>query len=442
MCSLNEMLVFCIHRSTMNNSNQLDDGLGAECNGTCPERVFTPSIYLAYNAYLCVSIALGIAGNGLVLMVFAKYKVSTSTDWFIFFITVFDFISSFVTVPVYLTVSTGFWKHIGNDIMCKIHMFISQSVVLCSTFLICGLAIERYFKVCVKSGVQITKSRALRICVAIACVTILLSLPCFEMFKNIKGECMANTLVKGVFVYYLMVLLTYILAFIVVTVSYTKISIAVLKSEKNVSRHVANNQAERNNWCCLKPNSHRVEPLDFGTSTISTVQDENTKKVNTIATFTTHSGNTTSTSTHNTTPSNILHVPYFTKRIQVMPSSSVERANKPSKDEDRIVSSGPSRVSQTTVECSRLYRGKKTTLITFAVCIIFIVSWIPPWVGFLLLSIPELRVNRHVIVFGRLFGRTTFLLNTFMNPILYLCMNGKFREKASHFICCWKRPNH
>ena len=115
----------------MNNSTVIETTNGTGCPGNCRRAtIFTPEIFFIYNLYLSITLFLGITGNGLVLAVFAKYKASTSTDWFIIFITIFDFISSIFNVPIYLTFTTGHWQTIGNDIFCKVHMFVSQSVVL------------------------------------------------------------------------------------------------------------------------------------------------------------------------------------------------------------------------------------------------------------------------------------------------------------------------
>ena len=87
-------------------------------------------LLMTYNVYLVVSMVLGILGNLLVLVVYIKNGASRNTDWFIIFITVYDFISSTLNVPVYLTFTTGLWRHYGNDVICKVHMLFSQSTVL------------------------------------------------------------------------------------------------------------------------------------------------------------------------------------------------------------------------------------------------------------------------------------------------------------------------
>ena len=426
----------------MNTTTILDDVNGTTCSGTCQRSVITPTVLLIYNSYLSLSLILGIMGNGLVLIVFGKYKAATSTDWFIIFITIFDFISSVVNVPIYLTFSTGYWRNYGNDLICKLHMFISQSVALSSTFLICGLSVERYLKICRRTGRQLNKFKALLVCIGITCVTTLLSAPCFEMYRNIRGQCTANALEQGVFLYYVMVLFTYIVAFVVVTVSYTKISIAVLKSEKNVSRHTNIEGSRTQTWCCFKVSKNRVMPSTFQTNTSTEVtnQDEKQKEIKNDDAFNNKVAEPTKFTQPDNVTSNVLRVPQTPIDTQISTITLTNESNISGTSGNSPQTATIKQNSKSGVPIKRLIssQGKKTTRITFAVCLIFILSWLPPWIAFLLYSVPEIKFTQTVIVYG-LFGRMTYLLNTFMNPILYLCLNRKFRERASALLCFWKK---
>ena len=191
-----------------------------------------------YNVYLSLVIALGVPGNLLVLLVYLKHRRVTSTDWFIIFITLCDFISSTINVPVYLTFTSGAWEQYGSDIICKLHMFLSQSVVLSSTFLICGIAVERYWKVCQASRTKLTPIKSRNICLVISLIATLLSMPTFGLYHNNKYKrCRAKTAGLSdelINVYYIAVLLTFVVVIVILIVSYTKIARAILESERNL----------------------------------------------------------------------------------------------------------------------------------------------------------------------------------------------------------------
>ena len=213
-----------------------------------------------YNVYLSLVIALGVPGNLLVLLVYLKHRRVTSTDWFIIFITFCDFISSTINVPVYLTFTSGAWEQYGSDIICKLHMFLSQSFVLSSTFLICGIAVERYWKVCQASRTKLTPIKSRNICLVIILIAALLSMPTFGLYHNNKYKiCKAKSTGLSdelINVYYIAVLLTFIIAIVILIVSYTKIARAILESERNLKKHNnikregVNKNVLKNYVCC------------------------------------------------------------------------------------------------------------------------------------------------------------------------------------------------
>ncbi|KAH3707367.1 hypothetical protein DPMN_066769 [Dreissena polymorpha] len=120
----------------------------------------TQTILSTYTMFLYAIIALRVSGNLIVLFVFIKHKPASTTDWFILFIATCDFFSSAFNVPVYVTFTNTFWAKYGNDVICKLHMFLSQSIVLSSSFLICGLAVDRYLKICKANSIILTSKRA------------------------------------------------------------------------------------------------------------------------------------------------------------------------------------------------------------------------------------------------------------------------------------------
>jgi hypothetical protein len=79
--------------------------------------------------------------------------------------------------------------------------------------------------------------------------------------------------------------------------------------------------------------------------------------------------------------------------------------------------------------------SQRTTQISFLVCTVFILSWIPPWLCFVLASIPGMRTDINVVKF-MLFGRMTYLVNGFSNPIIYTLLNKKFRTRILEIFCC------
>ena len=244
-----------------------------------------------YNVYLSLVIALGVPGNLLVLLVYLKHRRVTSTDWFIIFITLCDFISSTINVPVYLTFTSGAWEHYGSDIICKLHMFLSQSVVLSSTFFICGIAVERYWKVCQASRTKLTPIKSRNICLVISLMAALLSMPTLGLYHNNKYKrCRAKSTglsYELTNAYYLAVLLTFVVAIVILIVSYTKIARVILESERNLKKHDnikregVNRNVLKNYVCCpffcnkskIFPSVSTSDPGSSVTPALTVLQD-------------------------------------------------------------------------------------------------------------------------------------------------------------------------
>ena len=77
----------------------------------------------------------------------------------------------------------------------------------------------------------------------------------------------------------------------------------------------------------------------------------------------------------------------------------------------------------------------KITGVSFLICLIFIITWLPPWIMFLCFSfLPEETKQNPTYLAINLFCKKTFLINTFTNPILYTALNKDFRRKLKKLI--------
>ncbi|XP_060565322.1 trace amine-associated receptor 3-like [Ruditapes philippinarum] len=415
-----------MENTTIGILNLLNSSNG-ENNGTYgyPMSPIEPEYFNIYNIYLYLMIIFGVSGNIIVLVVFFYNPPSNTTDWFIFTITVCDFISSSVNVPVYATFTNGFWRVYGTTLICRLHMFLSQSIVLSSSFLICGLALDRYLKVCRQLS-SFTTARARNVCVVISLLTTALSAPASVMFENRAGRCVSIVMDNTLFAYYLLVFLIFICAAIIVVFSYCNVTKTVLDSEANVARHANRtyNLNRRNKtFCCCIPSCRkgkvapslsqmsRNRPSRDGEQSVGArhviiednkdiIQDQRQIHMQTIS-----DGQITATIT------------------QSQPSDRTT---------DNCITR-PTASNNTSTQ--RRTSSQRTTQISFLVCTVFILSWIPPWLCFILASIPGTLTDINVVKF-MLFGRMTYLVNGFSNPIIYTLLNKKFRTRILEIFCC------
>ena len=231
----------------MMQNNTSFDGTNSSALATLPS--LTWEAILAYNIYLAVSMALGFLGNLLVLVVYCKNGTAHTTDWFIIFISTFDFISSFLNVPVYLTFTTGLWYRFGNDVICQIHMTFSQSTVIAPPFLIGGLALERYFKVCRTMSTGLSRDGSRKSCILISVVSFVMSVPCVALYDDSsrKGNVVrTKTITLIVTIYYMAFVVVFIALFVIVNFCYANIALTILRSKKNLEKYAGDTTHETN----------------------------------------------------------------------------------------------------------------------------------------------------------------------------------------------------
>ena len=186
----------------------------------------SPGTLFIYNVYLYTTIVLGALENGIVLYVFARHSPSSTTDWYILFITICDFISSLVSTTLYASFTNGLWQKIGSTMLCKIHMCFSQTIVFSTVFLTCALAVERYLAVCRPMVAAYSKSRTRGSCIIICICSTALAIPCYFIFSNVGGKCdqVPNVLTLS---YYMAIFLLFVSMAVIVVFSYLKVTLAV-----------------------------------------------------------------------------------------------------------------------------------------------------------------------------------------------------------------------
>lgn len=395
-------------------------------------------VLAAYNLFLYLMISLGVPGNFLVIVVFVKHPPSTSTDWFLLFITTFDFISSLVHTPIYVTFTNGVWKLYSSDVICKLHMLFSQAIILSSSFLICGLALDRYFKVCRPNSRLVTKINAKRCCIVISVVMFLLSIPTYTIYENVNGTCKTISMHRGVFAYYFMVFLSFVLATLTFIVAYVNVARTIIGSEKNVRRHgdVGGTRKHDFGWClcwfckgsCMY---NRVEP-----SYASSLEGTNSCKVQTqdghmgLRSERSETNSTEAAATANESKGNVSN-----RSVTNNDESCSTNTNRLRPKFNIFMVFRPERKPKEMSVVDRKNVSLRTTKIAFFVCSIFVITWIPPWVCFFIATSPKLLAKRLVIHY-MMFGRMTYLLNNVANPILYTGMNRKFRMHVKRILSC------
>ncbi|KAH3883037.1 hypothetical protein DPMN_006985 [Dreissena polymorpha] len=243
--------------------------------------------------------------------------------------------------------------------------------------------------------------------------------------------------------YYLMVFLDFCISIIAVVFSYVKVSKAVANSEvKIIRRQVANAEQGRNLdnicykrcfcWICacicsrgnkIAPSGTRVtDPNEIRTTTAtaSTSLHLSEKMSNTPKVPSTDNGVRNSHSC----------VALSVRTSIQTTSTSVDHAN----NHQASSSHGHQFYAQGRPRGIRR-KSLRTTVISFIVCAVFVISWLPPWICFFIaLNPPFIKIPTMARLM--LFGKMTYLLNTVVNPLVYTLFSTRFRHHIKRLFKC------
>lgn len=419
--------------------------------------------FFVYNIYLYSTIALGCIGNGVVLFVFFRFPPKISTNWFIFFITLCDFMTSAFTTPVYAVFSNGLWQSAGTEWVCKLHRFASQVLVISSTVLVAGIAFDRYLKVCRPHADKVTSKKAKLISFLMLVIITAVSGPCFQLFGLVNGTC--SPLRGGyLYIYYWVVLCIFLVATVIVVVASYKVykTINSIKTKYMCYNHTVNLAIESatnidSSHQAVESatdvnNSHQIgltvintvksgkqllqakeTNIDHGTEIKQDVLSLSKKKSSNEEIFTLSNSKSFvgEGSEQGLSKKNTMFINTCTSNSnaeQDHPSDSIEQT-----PDATIKHTIPQRNDLT---CRWIKRNDKVSRIVFFVCFVFVISWIPPWLCFLLPQLPFWDWTYTPFIIFSMFGSMTHLINTVANPFLYVFLSRKFRQQTRQAFKC------
>ncbi|KAK0058885.1 hypothetical protein Bpfe_011850, partial [Biomphalaria pfeifferi] len=103
------------------------------------EYLWFQSVYLGY---LWTALVIGLPGNILIAVVYMTVQQKRTSDWFIFFLSVYDCAVCVFAVPLYLSIETGAWVATGSDLACKIEQFIISTAQVSSVSILGIIAVD------------------------------------------------------------------------------------------------------------------------------------------------------------------------------------------------------------------------------------------------------------------------------------------------------------
>lgn len=408
----------------MENQTELSTNISSEgTETTTPVNLYyaPPWALIAEVIYLCVIILIGIPGNSLILMVQLKSKARTTTDYYVITMAVVELLCSCLSTSMRIFVNTEtVWKLMASAASCSFRQFTRFITTISSSFLLAGIAVDRYMKTCKPLNTSYTTKIAKRLCFAIiiaGIITCLHTIGTYELDVYLNCVLRKQTATLKKIMDMINILLT-ITVYIITSAAYLNISLVLRQRHKN-----------------------RVQAKMNASKSTTSSEIKSTKQMFTGSKVSPAPGNTSAAGDKSNTPVSVRQPVTQTTAIGISSESNhcPASTNRHLLDVAAAPSGGPSFSGQPTANVAQQaaiqsirYQQQtlnRTTRIMFLISAVYMSTWLISW----------LRVIFGAQTLGPVvdnFARSLYMVNCVTNPLFFFFLSSKFRESASRLIMC------
>ncbi|KAL3858411.1 hypothetical protein ACJMK2_013135 [Sinanodonta woodiana] len=353
----------------------------------------------------------GIGGNSIAIFVYLRKLKPSTHRTFIVTLAIIDLVACYVLMPIVIVFLRNPIMHqkVGS---CKVLNFVLHFMAIGSSIILLTIAAERYRKICVPHGRQISERMSKCICFLGVIIGILLSWPAAVMYENrtfkiktdeiIGTECRVDDDFEGTkYPAYFNILLMFLFftALIILSIMYALIGKQIFHMKKIVSKTNQNNLTEIDSVSKTQTaESSRLQPYK-----------NNDKSRKGLAE--TISG-------------------YKSEKLEISMGENGQRTNSAeskmnclaSKEENTTTNGGTKKQNRTVA----------ITRVLFTITVVYFCSFLPN------LSLrAAVFVNKnfvHNLSFAEMLAyqtfRWTFFINNMANPIIYGYYDSKFKQEV------------
>lgn len=350
---------------------------------------------------MVVIMIIGVPGNGIIILIQTKLRSKFSTDYFIIHMAIVDLIASLLNAPLYIVRNIeGLWSVHASVTFCRVHSGLLYHATVCSCLLLSAIAVDRYLVTC-RPVTRIgrnwnSKSRLLNILIAVTCAVFAIGIGSTHSYDPFTQDCYLLTTAG----YILSVVLTFVfvILFVAAIFCYTKISLTI-RHQQRLLRAAGVTQTDVravSGKCstCLFQRQNKVAPSYDSDFKISNNPGLSPQNVSTSSC------------------QNSLHRPNKDCKRQHSEMKSI------TENTDTATKSSASRPGPYSRRISRV------TLIVFLLTAVYVLTWVINWIA----SIEDVKNEtfRGIIHISR----KLFMLNCITNPLFYIILSSKFRERT------------
>lgn len=376
--------------------------------------IFTPTII-----FVMMLMILGIPGNLLVLYIYWDFMKKNTARVFIMCLAIIDTCHCLIVHPTEIVI---IWHPYNFDFpeICKVLRFSSYICSCSSSLVLVAIAVDRYYRICRPFSKQIKPKQAKILCVACLIIVLFFTWPSLVIYgqDNVQISTMdgpitptpclidykfKNTIFPKTF--FIVLFVSNLSIVVILCILYSVICFNILRKRHKWQRSASGRGLS------ARPTS-RIEY----TEPFYSCEDRNKVEQRDYL----NRNNEKSPDNHE----NQVTYKLSLKRQQVV-SQNV------SEDELSDLKISPKRRSRRfTLSAPRISADKKTTLMLFAITVVYVVSFLP----FLALathraSVKVRNINNHLEALYQLAIRS-YLVNSAVNPFIYSFFNDSFRNEC------------
>uniref|UniRef100_A0A1I8FRB4 G_PROTEIN_RECEP_F1_2 domain-containing protein n=1 Tax=Macrostomum lignano TaxID=282301 RepID=A0A1I8FRB4_9PLAT len=188
-------------RSRISSSDMTDAGGGASLledlvdtspvpSTAAPANAAKDPLHLTAYTVMAAIMAVGLAGNLIVLLVYARKKDGHAANVFILSLAVSDLIACCLVIPMSIAMEVN--DYMSSALACKLYYLLNCSGIPFSSMLMAAIAVERYFCICRPFLRAITVPRAKAIVLSLGAVAFSLGLAiavfCSVVVRRVDGD--------------------------------------------------------------------------------------------------------------------------------------------------------------------------------------------------------------------------------------------------------------
>ena len=397
--------------------------------------------------FMALVTVLGVPGNIIVFSVLIKLRNKASTDFFVLTICVMDLFSSTINSTLFIFRYTpSIWKRLASSGLCRLHIFAICVTVISTTLLLAATALDRYRKTQSRltRDTLSTIKRSKCICIGIISSSLLYGAAYTFFITTLDSsslKCVSIRTYRNVVIIFSSFLsVVFLISFLIVIVSYSRIAIILRRHHRQrFQTNQSTNITDSNKR--LRNRHFRIQPIDLEMNTTS-LKIYNSTPTNSNSSYKmNNSSDTDCTYTQNRTRFGNQNAKLLTVSRKVQNDDQDSKWAQPQTSRqfnvtDQTIPESTTRRQprlnghiDTAAEKDRR-KIKRTTLMMFLITLIYVATWVINWstqIYKLALDMPSLKID---FLIERL-----YMINSIINPIMYVSMSTKFRLKAKEMFC-------